>query len=198
MGLKYVVITSVTRDDLPDGGALQFAKTVRALRSCLPDVKVEVLTPDFRGEIDPLKTVLDSGPDVFTHNVETVPRLYAAVRPHADYGRSLSVLRNAKCMAPHLRTKSGLMVGLGETFEEVISVMEELRARGCDYLTVGQYLRPSKKNLPVIEYVTPDVFDHYRNSALSIGFKGVSSAPLVRSSMNAEEMFCNRDDRNSI
>lgn len=189
MGLRYVVITSVTRDDLPDGGALQFAKTVKALRKSLPETGVEVLTPDFRGDENSLRTVLNSGPDVFNHNIETVPRLYPAVRPQADYERSLGVLRNARKTAPHLAVKSGLMVGLGETFGEVVSVMGDLRSVGCGYLTIGQYLRPTKRNLPVVAYVTPETFDRYRETGLSMGFKAVASAPLVRSSMNAEEMF---------
>jgi lipoic acid synthetase len=189
MGLRYVVITSVTRDDLPDGGAQQFARTVTALRKSLPGTKIEVLTPDFRGDEDSLRTVLNSEPDVFNHNVETVPRLYPMVRPEADYERSLDVLKDARKMSPHLAVKSGLMVGLGEDFEEVVSVMRDLRSVGCDFLTIGQYLRPSKKNLPVVEYVTPETFERYRETGYSMGFKSVASAPLVRSSMNAEEMF---------
>jgi lipoic acid synthetase len=189
MGLRYVVITSVTRDDLPDGGALQFARTVTALRKSLPGARIEVLTPDFRGDKNSLRTVLSSGPDVFNHNVETVPRLYPTVRPQADYERSLRVLKNAREMAPRIATKSGLMVGLGENFDEVVSVMADLRSVDCDYLTIGQYLRPSKRNLPVAEYVTPETFERYRERGLLMGFKAVASAPLVRSSMNAEEMF---------
>ncbi len=192
MGLKYVVITSVTRDDLSDGGASHFAKTVRAVRELLPDAKIEVLTPDFKGNIAALRTVLNSMPDVFNHNVETVPRLYEIVRPQADYQRSLYVLRNAREIAPHVTTKSGLMAGLGETFEEVVSVIRDLHNAGCDYLTIGQYLRPSKDNLPVVEYVLPETFDRYRDIALTIGLKGVASAPLARSSMNAEEMFAGK------
>ncbi len=189
MGLKYVVITSVTRDDLPDGGAVQFARTVVAVRRSLPAAGIEVLTPDFGGAEDPLRTVLNSGPDVFNHNVETVPRLYPAVRPQADYGRSVRVLSNARRLSSHVATKSGLMVGFGETFEEVVSVMADLRSVACDYLTIGQYLRPSKKNLPVVEYVKPETFEKYKETGLSMGFKSVASAPLVRSSMNAKEMF---------
>jgi lipoic acid synthetase len=189
MGLKHVVITSVTRDDLPDGGALHFSRTVKAVRNSLPDARIEVLTPDFKGDIQALGTVLDSAPDVFNHNIETVPRLYPLVRPQAEYDRSLRTLRNAGETALSIRTKSGLMVGLGETEDEIISVLKDLRSAGCDYLTIGQYLRPSKKNLPVVEYVTPDVFDRYGDIARSLGFRAVASAPLVRSSMNAEEMF---------
>jgi lipoic acid synthetase len=189
LSLRYVVITSVTRDDLPDGGAVHFSRTVRAVRNSLPDAKIEVLTPDFKGDTDALRTVLDSAPDVFNHNIETVPRLYPLARPQADYGRSLGVLRNAREIAPLIRTKSGLMVGLGETDDEIVSLLKDLRAAGCDYLTIGQYLRPSKKHLPVLEYVTPAAFDRYGDIAGSLGFKAVVSAPLARSSMNAEEMF---------
>ncbi len=189
LGLRYVVITSVTRDDLPDGGASHFSRTVRAVRSRLPDAGIEVLTPDFKGDEEALRTVLDSRPDVFNHNVETVPRLYPLVRPQADYHRSLNLLRRASGNAPHVRTKSGLMLGLGETDDEISFVLKDLRAAGCDYLTIGQYLRPSKRNLPVVEYVTPAAFERYGDLARSMGFSAVASAPLVRSSMNAEEMF---------
>jgi lipoic acid synthetase len=189
MGLKYVVITSVTRDDLPDGGASHFARTVTAVKDSLPRVTVEVLTPDFKGDGVSLETVLSSGPDVFNHNVETVPRLYPLVRPQADYERSLLVLKNARLMAPEIRIKSGLMVGLGETFEEVSAVMRDICAAGSDLLTIGQYLRPSRKNLAVYEYILPEVFDRYRDVALDLGFKRVASSPLVRSSMNADELF---------
>ncbi len=188
MGLRYVVITSVTRDDLPDGGAGQFAETIRMVRHHLPEAGIEVLTPDFLGDRIALKQVLDARPDVFNHNVETVPRLYPRVRPQADYRRSLAVLAAAAEEAPDIRTKSGLMVGLGESFEEVVSVMRDLRAAGCSILTIGQYLRPGRDNLPVVEYIRPEVFDRYREAALGLGFSHVASAPLVRSSMNAEEM----------
>ncbi|HET6513830.1 MAG TPA: lipoyl synthase [Thermodesulfovibrionales bacterium] len=191
--LNYVVITSVTRDDLPEGGASHFAGTVKALRDHLPDAKVEVLTPDFRGDLSSLKIVLSSGPDVFNHNIETVSRLYSTVRPQADYERSLLVLRNARLFSPRIRTKSGIMVGMGETFDEVVTALKDIRSTGCDFITIGQYLRPSKKNLPVTEYVLPEVFDRYREEALSIGFQGVASFPLARSSMNAEEMFIKGD-----
>lgn len=188
MGLKYVVITSVTRDDLADGGASHFAGTVLSIKKLLPNAKVEILTPDFKGDLQALQVVLDSGPEVFNHNVETVPRLYPVVRPQATYERSLNVLKNARDMAAHIKIKSGLMVGLGETFDEVLSVMQDLRAAGCNFLTIGQYLRPSKNNLPVVEYIKPEVFDIYKERALDLGFKQVASAPLVRSSMNAEDM----------
>lgn len=188
MGLRYVVITSVTRDDLPDGGASHFAETIRAIRRHLPNAGIEVLTPDFKGDVNALRVVLEARPDIFNHNIETVPRLYSEVRPQADYKRSLTVLKKAKELS-EVKTKSGLMVGLGEEFDEVVAVMKDLKESGCDYLTIGQYLRPSKKNLPVKEYIRPEVFDRYRKEALKFGFKGVSSGPLVRSSMNAEEMF---------
>lgn len=188
MGLRYVVITSVTRDDLPDGGASHFAETIRAIRRHIPNAGIEVLTPDFKGDVNALRVVLEARPDIFNHNIETVPRLYSEVRPQADYKRSLTVLKKAKELS-EVKTKSGLMVGLGEEFDEVVAVMKDLKESGCDYLTIGQYLRPSKKNLPVKEYIRPEVFDRYRKEALKFGFKGVSSGPLVRSSMNAEEMF---------
>ncbi len=189
MGLRYVVITSVTRDDLPDGGAGHFAETVRAVRQRLPDSRIEVLTPDFRGDAAALKTVLDSGPDVYNHNVETIERLYASVRPGADYRRSLSVLAQAKSLRPGVMTKSGFMLGLGETVAEAHRVLCDLRASGCDFVTIGQYLRPTRNNLPVVEYVRPGIFEDLRISALGMGFISVASAPLVRSSMNAEEMY---------
>lgn len=189
MGLKYVVITSVTRDDIKDGGASHFARTVSAVREHLPAAKIEVLTPDFRGNKDSLKTVLDSGPDVYNHNVETVPRLYPYVRHQADYRKSVNVLMNAKSIAPEITIKSGFMVGLGETFTEIIDVLRDLKTAGCDTVTIGQYLRPSKKNLPVREYIRPEMFDVYKEIALDMGFKYAASSPLVRSSMNAEEMF---------
>jgi lipoic acid synthetase len=189
MGLRYVVITSVTRDDLHDGGAAQFAKTVRAVKEYVPDAKIEVLTPDFKGNLRYVDTVLQSEPDVFNHNVETVPRLYPLVRSLADYRRSLDILEHAKKTSPGIFTKSGLMLGLGETLNEVEKVLRDLRDAGCKLLTVGQYLRPSRSNLPVIEYIEPAIFERLRLTALSMGFKGAASAPLVRSSMNAEEMY---------
>jgi lipoic acid synthetase len=189
MNLRYVVVTSVTRDDLPDGGAGQFARTIRELRSELPEAGIEVLTPDFGGDREALEQVLSAGPDVFNHNVETVPRLYHTVRPQADYARSIGVLRFAKETRPKVRTKSGLMLGLGETRGEVLGVLRDLREAGCELLTIGQYLRPAKGNLPVVEYVEPSVFDGLREDALAMGFTFVASGPFVRSSMNAEEMY---------
>jgi lipoyl synthase len=191
LGLKYVVITSVTRDDLSDGGAGQFAKTVYALKRRMPGIKIEVLTPDFHGVESSLRTVLESRPDVFNHNVETVPRLYPVVRPEADYKRSLSVLEQAKTIAPGIFTKSGLMLGLGETRDEIIITLKDLRKVGCDFVTIGQYLRPTKKNIPVVEYILPEVFEKLRLEALGMGFRYAASGPMVRSSMNAEEMFDN-------
>jgi len=189
MKLRYVVITSVTRDDLSDGGAGQFARTVTAVRRRLPEALVEVLVPDFRGDTDALGTVLDTRPDVFNHNMETVSGLYPLVRPRADYARSLDVLRNAKEFAPGISTKSGIMLGLGETEDEVLCLLSDLRLRGCDMLTIGQYLSPTRKHLPVVKYVLPETFERLRERALDMGFRFVASAPLVRSSMHAEEMY---------
>lgn len=189
MGLTYIVITSVTRDDLPDGGAAHFAATVRAVRRRLPEACIEVLTPDFKGDPSALKTVLDSGPDVYNHNVETVRRLYDLVRPGADYRRTLTVLKRAKELRPSVRTKSGLMLGLGETPAEVHDLLRDLRDAGCDLVTIGQYLRPARNKLPVVEYVRPEIFEDLRITALGMGFIYAASAPLVRSSMNAEEMY---------
>ncbi len=191
MGLQYVVITSVTRDDLHDGGAGHFAKTVSSVRRYLPEAKIEVLIPDFKGNLNSLNTVLNSGPDVFNHNIETVPRLYSVIRPLADYRRSLYILEYAKKTVPEIYTKSGLMLGLGERLDEVIQVLGDLRKTGCDFITIGQYLRPSRINLPVIEYLKPEIFERLRLTALSMGFKFAASAPLVRSSMKAEEMYNN-------
>lgn len=191
LGLKHVVVTSVTRDDIPDGGAEHFAKTVKAIKAKVPGATVEVLTPDFLGSVESIYTVVDSGPDVYNHNLETVPDLYERVRPKADYRRSLEVLRTAKARArargQRMFTKSGLMLGLGETEEQVIKVMEDLRAAECDVLTLGQYLRPSKDHLPVVEYVHPDRFVALGEKARAMGFLHVASAPLVRSSFHADE-----------
>ena len=189
IGLKYVIITSVTRDDLPDGGATQFAKTIRAIRDSIPYVKIEVLTPDFKGNIDSLRTVMDSRPDVYGHNIETVPRLYPFVRAQADYIRSLNLLAYAKKIAPDIYTKSGLMLGLGETLNEVVTVLRDLRNEGCNFITIGQYLRPSKLHLPVVEYIRPEVFEDLRKIAMDMGFTYAASSPLVRSSFNAEFSF---------
>lgn len=189
IGLKYVVITSVTRDDLADGGAGHFAKTISAVRRRLPFAKIEVLTPDFQGDPEALRTVLEARPDVFNHNVETVERLYPHVRPQAVFRRSLAVLREAKTIAPDIPTKSGFMLGLGEDQEEVVELLKELRLAGCDIITIGQYLRPTRNKLPVVDYLHPEVFANLRMKALGMGFTYVASGPLVRSSMNAAEMY---------
>jgi lipoic acid synthetase len=187
MKLRYVVITSVNRDDLPDGGSAHFAETVRQVRCALPDARVEVLTPDFCGDLDAVARVLDAGPHVFNHNVETVPRLYARVRPQADYRQSLDVLAFAKRHSCAL-TKSGFMVGLGETEEEVHALLGDLHAAGTDAATIGQYLQPTRRNLPVAEFIAPAQFDRYRDYGLSLGFRMVFSGPLVRSSYMADEV----------
>lgn len=189
LGLSFAVITSVTRDDLPDGGAGHFAQTIRAVRNKIKAIKIEVLTPDFKVNYEALRTVLDAGPDVFNHNVETVPRLYQRVRPMADYGRSIDVLARARSLAPGIRIKSGIMLGLGESESEVLSVMTDLLKAGCDTLTIGQYLQPRKANIPVVEYISPEAFEAYRLKGLAMGFRAVASSPLTRSSMNAGEMF---------
>jgi lipoic acid synthetase len=186
MKLRYVVITSVNRDDLPDGGSTHFAATVRAVRASLPDARVEVLTPDFCGDFDAVARVLDAGPHVFNHNMETVPRLYKTVRPQANYRQSLDVLRFAKQYRPEALTKSGAMAGLGETGEEVHQLLRDLRDASTDVATLGQYLQPARRNLRVADYVTPEQFDRYRDYGLSIGFKMVFSGPLVRSSYMAD------------
>jgi len=189
LGLHHAVITSVTRDDLPDGGASQFAATIQAVRRRLPGASVEVLIPDLSGSRPALDTVLDAGPDVLNHNLETVPRLYARVRPRADYRRSLQILAWAKAAAPHMLTKSGLMLGLGERTAEVVQVLDDLRQAGCDLLTLGQYLQPSDGQLPVVRYVTPEEFGWYQDRAESLGFRGVASGPLVRSSHRAQALW---------
>jgi lipoic acid synthetase len=187
LGLKHVVVTSVTRDDLPDGGAGHFAATIGALRAALPEAYIEVLTPDFRGDEKALAIVARAKPDIFNHNVETVPRLYEKVRPQADYRRSLQVLKKIKELDPAIYTKSGLMVGLGETTAEVLQVMADLRSVDCDILTIGQYLRPSAGHLEIKEFVTPDTFAWYAEKGREMGFLYVASAPFVRSSYHAAE-----------
>lgn len=189
LGLRHAVITSVTRDDLPDGGAAVFSETIALLRELAPGTTVEVLVPDFGGSEAALRAVLDATPDVINHNVETAPRLYPTVRPQAEYQRSLELLRRAKALVPEGVTKSGLMVGLGESAEEVTAVMEDLRAVGCDMLTIGQYLRPSRRHLEVVEYITPAQFGEYQTLGEAMGFAAVASAPLVRSSWHAAEAF---------
>jgi lipoyl synthase len=184
MQLRYVVITSVDRDDLEDGGSAHFAETVRAVREALPEARVETLTPDFQGDLNAVARVLAAGPHVFNHNTETVARLYRRVRPQADYRRSLDVLAFAVKSAA--LTKSGLMAGLGETEEEVRELLRDLRAAGVDIVTIGQYLQPTRRNLPVAAYIEPRQFDAYRDYGMSLGFKAVFSGPLVRSSYMAE------------
>ena len=185
MQLKYVVITSVNRDDLVDGGSRHFAETVSAVRRTLPSARVEVLTPDFCGDLDAVARVLDAGPHVFNHNVETVPRLYSRVRPQAHYRQSLDVLAFAKRHSTAL-VKSGFMVGLGETEPEGQALLRDLHAQGADMATIGQYLQPTRRNLPVAAFIDPAQFDSYRDFGLSLGFKAVFSGPLVRSSYMAD------------
>jgi len=185
LGLRHVVITSVNRDDLPDGGAHHFAATARAVKARVPDCAVEVLVPDFQGDAAAVDVVVDSPIDIFNHNVETVPRLYKQARAGANYERSLTVLRRAHCRRPELRTKTGLMLGLGETRDELLAVFADLRTVGCSILTLGQYLRPSAQHLPVNRYLRPEEFIELRHEALPFGFRHVESAPLVRSSYHA-------------
>ncbi len=187
--LSHAVITSVTRDDLPDGGAGQFAGVIKCIRDTGRNTVIEVLVPDFKGSIDSLKCVADAGPMIINHNVETVPRLYPEVRPSADYGRSVELIRNIKRLDKRIYSKSGIMAGLGESFSEVAGVMEDLRGAGCEMLTIGQYLAPSKDHHRVVEYIRPDIFEKYRIEALRMGFKSVSSGPFVRSSYNAGDAF---------
>ncbi len=188
MKLRYVVITSVNRDDLPDGGSHHFADTVRQVRHALPGARVEVLTPDFCGDLDAVARVLDSAPHVFNHNMETVQRLYPRVRPQADYMQSLRVLAFARNHAPGVLTKSGFMLGLGESADEVHTLLRDLRTAQVDVATIGQYLQPTRRNLPVAEYITPVQFDAYRDYGLAIGFRMVFSGPLVRSSYMADHV----------
>ncbi|WP_373498315.1 lipoyl synthase [Desulfococcus sp.] len=189
MGLRYVVVTSVTRDDLPDGGAGLFAETVTRIRSRLPSARVEVLIPDFKGDRAALTTVLDARPDVLNHNIETVPRLYARVRPEAVYERSLALLERVADTAPGIPTKSGIMLGLGEADAEVRETLGDLRRVQCRFLTIGQYLQPSGNHLPVERFVPPDEFDAWRRTALDMGFTEVASGPFVRSSYHAEDLY---------
>ena len=189
MGLHYVVITSVTRDDLLDGGASSFAKTIRAIRALNPKIKVEVLIPDFKGDQDSLKTVLKESPEILNHNIETIPQFYPRVRPLADYKRSLDLLKKSKKDCPHIPTKSGYMLGFGETREEVLELLRDLKEAGCDFLTIGQYLQPRQDRLPVIRFVPPEEFEEYKRIAERMGFRAVASGPFVRSSFHAAQMF---------
>lgn len=187
LNLKHVVVTSVTRDDLPDGGAEHFAKVIRAIKDLCPDTTVEVLIPDLKGDEKALDTVLNANPDVLNHNVETVSELYSKVRPQAIYKRSLDVLRYCKKKRPDIKVKTGFMVGLGETDEQILKLMEDIYETGCDILTIGQYLRPSKEHAELKRYVTPEQFAEYKKQAMKIGIKYVASTPLARSSYKAFE-----------
>lgn len=186
MDLRHAVITSVTRDDLADGGASIFAAVVHEIRALQPGCTVEVLIPDFQGELEPLRTVLDARPDILNHNVETVPRLFPRVQPRNRYDWSLLILAEAKRLEPEVLTKSGLMVGMGETVEEVLAVMADLREADVDILTVGQYLQPTRRHLPIARYYAPEEFEMFRERGLEMGFRWVESGPLVRSSFHAE------------
>ncbi|TZE81477.1 lipoyl synthase [Calorimonas adulescens] len=186
LGLRHAVVTCVTRDDIPDGGAQHFAKTINELRK-IPSLTVEVLVSDFMGNEESIKTVVMARPDVINHNIETVPRLYSMVRPRADYQRSLNLLKRVKELDDNILTKSGIMVGLGELEDEVIEVMQDLRDIDCDMMTIGQYLRPSGKHIEVAEYITPEQFKRYREIGYQMGFKYIASGPLVRSSYHAGE-----------
>ena len=187
LNLKHVVITSVTRDDLPDGGAKQFADTIHQINQHLPDTSTDVLIPDLSGLKENLEIVVEAKPDILAHNLETVPRLYKTARQQANYQTSLKILGWTKEIDPTIYTKSGLMLGLGETREEVSKTMEELRSVRCDFLTIGQYLRPTTENIEVVEYIHPDIFNKYKEEGERMGFRYVASAPFVRSSFHAEE-----------
>lgn len=185
LGLKHIVVTSVARDDLPDEGASQFAKTIEQLHQRIPECIVEVLTPDFKGKTPYIKLVTDAKPEIYNHNIETIERLQTIVRPQAKYARSLEVLRKVKELDPEIYTKSGIMLGLGETRDEVIQTLRDLRAIGVDAVTIGQYLRPTMKHLPVVSYVHPDEFKEYETIGAELGFAFVASGPFIRSSYNA-------------
>ena len=189
LGLDYVVITSVTRDDLPDGGASCFAAAIQAVRQSRPETRIEVLIPDLKGDTQALEVILAAHPHILNHNIETVPRLYSIVRPEADYNRSLQLLAHAHEVSPEIPTKSGLMLGLGETADEIRQVLADLFSVGCRILTLGQYLQPSKKHLPVKRFIPPDEFEHWREEARKTGFKEIASGPFVRSSYHAKELF---------
>jgi lipoic acid synthetase len=189
LGLAHVVVTSVDRDDLADGGAAHFAAAIRAIRAAQAAASIEVLTPDFMRKAGALEIVLDAAPDVFNHNVETVPSLYRRIRPGADYRHSLSLLARAKALKPGLFTKSGMMVGLGETREEVVAVMDDLRAASVDFLTIGQYLQPTRKHAAIDRFVAPEEFQAYKKMAEEKGFLLVASSPLTRSSYHAAQDF---------
>ena len=187
LGLRYAVITSVDRDDLSDGGAFIFAQCIRQIRKRLPSCKVEVLIPDFQGDVDALAKVMEARPDTLNHNIETVRRVFSRVRPKGDYDMSLELLANAKRLDADAVTKSGMMVGLGESWDEILDTMRDLRAVDCDLLTIGQYLRPSGKHAPLARWYTPGEFDELRREGEALGFRHVASGPLVRSSYHADE-----------
>ncbi len=189
LGLRYCVLTSVTRDDLADGGAAHFAAVVGAVRAVSPDTRVELLIPDFQGNAQALATVLAAAPEVLNHNLETVPRLYAAARPQAIYARSLELLRRVRTIAPATVSKSGIMVGLGETRAELRALFADLRQAHCDLLTIGQYLQPSRDHLPVTRFVPPEEFAELHDEALALGFRAVAAGPFVRSSYQAETLY---------
>jgi len=197
LGLRHIVITSVTRDDLHDGGAGHFLSCITAIRKLNQSVIIEVLTPDFCGSETSLDLLLSGPPDIFNHNLETIPRLYQKVRPQASYTRSISLLENVKSKTSSVYTKSGLMVGLGETFQEIKNVLQDLHNVGCDIVTIGQYLRPSSSHLEVVEYIKPEIFEEYRKLGEEIGFMHVAAAPLVRSSFHAEQ-FSNKFMKNHV
>jgi len=195
LGLKHVVVTSVTRDDLPDGGAGQFVATIKSIRQLLPETSIEVLIPDFQGSPESLMEVIAVRPDIINHNIETVPRLYKEVRPQAKYERSLQLINRVHENGKGILTKSGMMLGLGEREEEVIQAMQDLHDNGCDILTLGQYLRPSENHHPLIEYIAPEQFQKLEKIGLDMGFFGVSAGPLVRSSYNAGTTFQKVQDK---
>ena len=189
LGLQHVVLTSVTRDDLTDGGAGHFVETITAIRKDNLAITIEVLIPDLQGNWEALQKIIAARPEIINHNLETVPRLYPAVRAMADYQRSLELLRQVKERTPEMLSKSGIMVGLGETETEVLQVCQDLRQVDCDLLTIGQYLAPSREHHPVVEYLPPEIFEQYRTQALKLGFKHVAAGPLVRSSYHAGKVF---------
>jgi lipoic acid synthetase len=190
LNLKYVVVTSVTRDDLEDGGAAHFANTIKAIKNTLPNnPKVEVLIPDFQGNIEALKIVVSANPDVVNHNIETIPSLYSTARPEANYQQSLDLFKNVKAIKASMPVKSGIMLGLGERIEELEQTMEDLFKAGCDILTLGQYLQPTKAHLAVQKYYSPEEFKQLEKKARQIGFKKVAAGPFVRSSYNAQDLF---------
>jgi lipoic acid synthetase len=189
LGLRYCVITSVDRDDLPDGGAFIFAQCIREIRRSVPECRVEVLIPDFQGSRPALDTVMRAAPDILNHNIETVNRVFHSVRPKGDYHQSLELLARAREISPKGVTKSGMMVGLGEEWDEIVQTMRDLRSVDCDLLTIGQYLRPSAKHHPLAKFYTPQEFEELRKEGEHLGFRHVASGPLVRSSYHAEEQF---------